>query len=157
MLTVRIDWPYLGNIFEFPFWMYVCMYVYVYQTKALFIQNSKLLEQTGSNWFVADQNLNFWISIFLNEIFTISYLYTLKIIEVYSIAPHDSFKVKLYFAQKSIVGMIFTLETPFGNATWKDYLEKNHLETFCKMWLGIRSKALVTYFMVYVKLNVYVI
>ena len=72
ILTVRIDWSYLGNIFEFPFWMYACVYVYVCVSNKSSI-HSKFktagtnwfnLVQTSSNWFVADQHLNFWMSKF---------------------------------------------------------------------------------------------
>ena len=120
--------------------------------------NSLKLVQTGSIMFQIFEIMNFEIFSwkFLLEIFKISNLYTLKIIEVYSIAPpSDPFKVENNFAQKWIAWndlRTFNLETPFGNTTWT-----HHLETL--IWkLAIKSTYVICYiFMVYVKLNVYVI
>ena len=113
--------------------------MYVYQIKALFMKHSKLLEQTRSNWFKLARYcfkfLKLWISKFFSwkfllEIFKISNLYTLKIIEVYSIAPPcGPFKVKKNFAQKWIAWndlRTFNLETPLGNITWK-WLDQKHI------------------------------
>ena len=93
------------------------------------------LVQTGSIMFQIFEIMNFEIFSwkFLLEIFKISNLYTLKIIEVYSIAPpSDPFKVKKNFAQKWIAWndlWTFNLETPFGNTTWTHHFGNSDLET----------------------------
>ena len=94
--------------------------------------NSLKLVQTGSILFQIFEIMNFEIFSwkFLLEIFKISNLYTLKIIEVYSIAPPcGPFKVKKNFAQKWIAWndlRTFNLETPLGNITWK-WLDQKHI------------------------------